>query len=113
MLEKKLFLSVGDTWHIDDTVVKISGQPRYLWNVIDGETKILLASILTKGRSAEEAEIVLREAIKNAAIKPEEIITDGLKSYQLAIKKVFDNKVRHIFKVRFTDPKTIILLKSK
>lgn len=105
MLEKKLCLSVGDIWHVDDTVVKISGQPRYLWNVIDGETKILLASVLTNGRSAAEAEIVLREAFKNAAAKPEEIVTDGLKSYQLAIKNLFDNKVRHISKVRFTDPK--------
>ncbi|MEM3642102.1 MAG: DDE-type integrase/transposase/recombinase, partial [Candidatus Bathyarchaeia archaeon] len=37
--------------------------------------------------------------------KPKEIITDGLKSYQLAIKNVFNDEVNHISKVRFTDPK--------
>lgn len=105
MLEKKLCLKVGEKWHVDDTVVKISGQPAYLWNVIDGKTRILLASVLTRGRSAEEAEIVLLEALKNAGTKPREIVTDGLKSYQLAIKNVFNDEVNHISKVRFTDPK--------
>ncbi|MEM2613000.1 MAG: IS6 family transposase [Nitrososphaerota archaeon] len=105
ILEKKLQLPVDERWHVDDTVIKISGQPRYLWNVIDAKTRILLASVLTHGRSAEEAEIALREALKNAGTKPKEIVTDGLKSYQLAIKNLFNNEVNHIFKVRFTDPK--------
>ncbi|MEM2129324.1 MAG: IS6 family transposase [Candidatus Bathyarchaeia archaeon] len=104
MFEKRLHLPVGERWHMDDTVIKISGQPRYLWNVIDGKTRILLASVLTCGRGVKEAEIALREALKNAGTKPKEIVTDGLKSYQLAIKNIFDDEVTHISKVRFTDP---------
>ncbi len=104
-LERELILSVGETWHIDDTVVKIAGETHYLWNVLDGKTKILLASVLTHGRSSDEAEGALNEALRIARTQPSEIITDGLKSYQIAIRNVFNGEVGHIFKARFTDPK--------
>jgi len=104
-LEKEHILSVGRTWHVDDTEVKIAGKRYYLWNALDGRTRILLASVITYGRCTEDAEKVIREALRNARTEPEEIITDGLKSYQVAIRNVFGNQVKHIFKTKFTDPK--------
>jgi len=104
-LERELILSVGGTWHIDETVVKIAGETHYLWNVLDGETKILLASVLTHGRSSDEAEKAMKEALRIARTQPNEIVTDGLKSYQVAVKNVFNDEVSHVFKARFTDPK--------
>ena len=104
-LEKELILRLGGTWHIDDAVVKIAGEAHYLWNVLDGETKILLASVLTYGRSSDEAEKAINEALRVAGTQPNEIVTDGLKSYQIAVKNVFNGEVRHVFKARFTDPK--------
>lgn len=104
-LEKELILSIGGTWHIDETVVKIAGKTHYLWNVLDGKTKILLASLLTCGRSSDEAEKAIKEALRIARIQPNEIVTDGLKSYQTAVKNVFNGEVSHVFKARFTDPK--------
>ena len=104
-LEKELILGVGGTWHIDETVVKISGKAHYLWNVLNGDTKILLASVLTSGRSSDEAEKAINEALRIAKNQPKEIVTDGLKSYQIAVKNIFNGKVSHVFKARFTDPK--------
>jgi transposase-like protein len=66
---------------------------------------MLLASVVTYGRGSEEAERVIREALKNAGTTPKEMVTDGLKSYQVAIKNVFEGQVNHVFKARFTDPK--------
>jgi len=104
-LEKEHSLSVGKTWHADETEVKIAGKPHYLWNVLDGETRILLASIVTYGRSSEDAEMVIREALRNARTQPKEIVTDGLKSYNVAMKSDFGCKIKHVSKPRFTDPK--------
>ncbi len=104
-LERELILSVGGTWHIDETVVKIAGETHYLWNVLDGETKILLASVLTYGRSSREAEKAISEALRIAKTQPNEIVTDGLKSYQVAVKNLFNGEVSHVFKARFSDLK--------
>lgn len=104
-LENGQTLKTGNKWHIDETQLKIAGKRHYLWNVLDGETRILLASVITFGRSDEDAEVVIREAMKKAATVPKEIVTDGLKSYQTAVKNVFGMQVDHVFKARFTDPK--------
>ena len=60
------------------------------------ETRLLLASILTVGRSAREAEAVLREALKNTGVKPERVVTDGLSSYKAVVKNLFENSVEHL-----------------
>jgi len=103
-MEKEHILEIGGTWHIDETEVKIASKRYYLWNVLDEESRILLASVITYGRSSEEAEIVLKKALKAARTYPRKIVTDGLASYQAAVRNVFGCRTKHIFKARFTDP---------
>ena len=105
-LEGNHSLMVGKRWHIDETIVKINGKIAYLWNALDAETKILLASELTYGRTSADAEMVVREALKRAKLGLEEleIVTDGLKSYNVALQKEYDCKIKHISKPKFTDP---------
>jgi len=102
-LEKDHNLNVGKRWHLDETQVKIAGKTHYLWNALDAETRILIASNVTYGRGSEEAEAIINKALKNAKETPDEIVTDGLKSYNVAIKNVFGRKVNHVSKPRFTD----------
>jgi transposase-like protein/DNA-directed RNA polymerase subunit RPC12/RpoP len=104
-LEKEHSLNVGKKWHIDETEVRIGGKLHYLWNVLDSETRIYLASNVTHGRSNTDAEKIIREALRNANTTPNEIVTDGLKSYNVAMKKDYGCKMRHVSKPRFTDPK--------
>jgi len=102
-LEKEHSLHVGKTWHIDETQIKIDGKLAYLWNALDAETKILLASEVTYGRSSEDAEMVIREALRKAETGPSEIVTDGLKSYNVALTKEYGCRIKHISKPKFTD----------
>jgi transposase-like protein/uncharacterized protein YlaI len=106
-LEKEHSLNVGKRWHIDETEIKICGKPAYLWNALDAETKILLASEVTYGRSSDDAEMVIREALRKAqtGLNEIEIVTDGLKSYNVALTKDYGCRIAHISKARFTDPK--------
>jgi putative transposase len=103
-LEKEHSLRVGKRWHIDETEVRIAGKLHYLWNALDAETKILLASEVTYGRSSEDAEMVIREALRKAETTPDEIVTDGLKSYNAALSKDYGCRINHISKPKFTDP---------
>jgi transposase-like protein/ribosomal protein S27AE len=105
ILEKERSLSVGKRWHIDETEVKIAGKPHYLWNVLDAETRLLLTSNITYGRTGKDAEMIIREALKRAKNPPDEIVTDGLKSYNIAMRNDFGCKINHISKPRFTDLK--------
>jgi len=103
-LEEGLELKPGSVWHIDETEIKVKGETVYLWNVIDEETRLLLACAVTYGRSAQDAEIAIKEAIKNAKTKPQTIVTDGSPSYGKAIRNLFkQNEVQHVSKVKFTD----------
>ena len=44
---------VGERWHVDETVVNVNGDHAYVWNVMDAETRFLLATHVSKNRSLE------------------------------------------------------------
>jgi putative transposase len=74
------------TWHADETYIKIKGKGFWLWIVYD---KLgVLAWHISKKRKLKDARIVFQKALKVAGVKPAIIITDGLKQYCYAIKKV-------------------------
>lgn len=83
---RNLKLEVGEKWLADETVIKIGGEAKYLWNIMDHKTRTYIASLLTNGRGAEEALAALKEAIKNAGKAPSILVTDSLKSYQKAVE---------------------------
>jgi len=82
---------VGETWHADERVVNVNGENPYLWNVMDSDTRFLLASRISKGRGISEARAAFREARTMTTVRPSEIRTDGFALYARAISKEFGN----------------------
>jgi len=80
---------VGETWHIDETVLNVNGEHRYLWNVMDSETRMLLATHVSRTRSLPETRAPLRKAKNATETVPTEIRSDGMQSYPKAIHKEF------------------------
>lgn len=72
----------------------------FLWNVIDRETRFLLASKVSVSRDLSGTLQVFKEAIANAKGQvPEKVRTDAHKSYPVDVKWAFDEvgaKVEHI-----------------
>src|SRR5919205_451581 len=77
---------LSDTWHADEIFVKMHGGLTYkgktnlafLWNVMDRDTRFLLASKISEARDINGAVAVFKEAIKNAqGNKPQQILTDS------------------------------------
>ena len=80
---------LSDIWRADEMMVNAKGDWRWLWNVIDEETRFMLSNIITKNREIDDARRVFAEAKSGARTKPDTIITDGLWSYVDAYRKEF------------------------
>jgi transposase-like protein/predicted RNA-binding Zn-ribbon protein involved in translation (DUF1610 family) len=88
--------NVGDLWHSDEMSGGIrekgkKGNYEWIWNLMDSDTRYLLASRITKSRDVKDARKPLREAKVRADKRPKAIITDGLHSYnEAAVKEYYD-----------------------
>ena len=105
---------LSDTWHADELFVKMKeGDTKksrtgnqvdriaYLWNVMDRDTRFLLASKLSRYRDAVGGEKAFKEAIENAhGSIPQRILTDALHGYKDAIGFAFrESKPVHVARV--------------
>ena len=87
---------VGDHWVADEMAVKVGGEQYWHWNVLDRDTRYLLASHLSKSRGKAEAIKVMEQAVQEAGGKlPKAVTTDKLGSYTEAIATVMPN-TKHV-----------------
>ena len=87
--------TTGGHWVADEMKVKVGGKQMWLWNVLDSETRYILATHLTPRRDANAARAVLRKAMDAADKPPKTITTDKLRSYIKPIKDVLP-EARHM-----------------
>ena len=66
--------------------MKINGVTHYLWRAVDHEGEVL-ESIVTKTRDRKAALKFLKKSIKRHG-RPENIVTDRLRSYGAALKEL-------------------------
>ena len=66
--------------------MKLNGEMVYLWRAVDHEGEIL-ESFVTKKRDKSVALAFMKKALKRH-VKPEEIVTDGLRSYPAAMREL-------------------------
>ncbi|MBS3090814.1 DDE-type integrase/transposase/recombinase [Candidatus Pacearchaeota archaeon] len=104
--------SQGNVWNADETMVRTKKGNRkkgadyeYKWNVMDKQTKFLLASKLSgHSRKSKDAQKVMMEAYKQNGKIPFQIIVDGYAGYQDGVRKTFRNWGNER-KVKFTSIK--------
>jgi putative transposase len=75
-------------WHLDEMVVKIGGEMKYLWRAVDHEGEVL-ESYVTTTRDKAAALHFMKKALKRHG-SPEAITTDGLRSYKAAMDELGD-----------------------
>ena len=74
-------------WHLDEVYVKINGKMVYLWRAVDDEGTVLDVIVQSR-RNTKAALRLLRKLLNNNAVKPDRIVTDKLRSYGAAMKKL-------------------------
>mgnify|MGYP001596690991 CR=1 FL=1 len=90
---------IKGVWNADETLIltkegknKENTNYHYVWNVMDNESKFILASECSgRSRSSKDAQHVFEEALKQNGKIPFQIIVDGYAGYQDGCRKTFRN----------------------
>lgn len=83
----KITPQVGDAWRADEVFVKVQGNMKYLFALMDDETRFWIAKEVANSKEKHDASGLFRQAKEVAKMKPKVIITDGLPSYHQAYLK--------------------------
>jgi len=94
---KKHTPRVGDKWLADECVIRLKdGKKYWLINVIDYDTRFLLASELPRSRSIKDIKLAFDIARTKANKYPKLMLTDGWKAYDDACELAFASETKHI-----------------
>ncbi len=86
---EKMKPNVSDTWRADELYVKINGNMKYLFAMMDDETRFWIAQEVAQSKDKHDARNLLRMSKELMGKKPMTFITDGLPAYHDAYKKEF------------------------
>ena len=90
-------VQTGPEWVADELQVNVGGQKMWLFNVMDSQTRFVLAAYLSPERTTKAAQTAMAIARDRAANPPERIKTDGLRSYQQGVRRAFPtHPVKHV-----------------
>ncbi|MCX9028103.1 MAG: DDE-type integrase/transposase/recombinase [Candidatus Methanoperedens sp.] len=85
----KLKPNVGDTWRADEVFIKFSGDMKYLFALMDDETRYWIAQEVADTKFKHDAQTLFHEAKLIAGKRPNVLITDGLRAYHDAFNREF------------------------
>lgn len=97
---KHLRPKVGDTWIADETYIQTDVKTKdpkgvVFWDIIDADTRFLLASRITTTRNKQDAKILMELAAKRAGKTPKVVVTDKLGAYIDGIELAFGSDTVH------------------
>lgn len=98
---------VGDAWRADEVFVKINGNLKYVFALLDDETRYLIAHEVADRKEGHDARSLFAKGKEVTGTKPKVLITDGLRSYEEAYQKEFwtinrENRTLHIKHIRMS-----------
>jgi len=78
----KITPNVGDTWRADELYVKVKGDMKYLFALMDDETRFLIAQEVAESKYKHDARRLFEMGKRVTGKKPKTLITDGLSAYR-------------------------------
>ena len=100
---EKLKPKVGNAWRTDELYVKISGNMKYLYALMDDETRYWIAQQVSANKNTADVRPLFRRAKEIAGKRPNVLISDGAPNFNQAFKDEFFTRrkprsrhVRHI-----------------
>ena len=85
----KITPQVGDAWRADEIYIKVRGELKYVFAMMDDETRFWIAQEVGDRKEGHNARGLLQKAKQVTGTKPKVFITDGLGSYHEAYMKEF------------------------
>ena len=103
---EKIVPNVSNTWRADELYVKIKGDMKYLFALMDDETRFWIAQEVAESKYKHDARRLFQLGQKVTGKKPMTLITDGLPAYHDAYKKEFwtlrNPRTEHINAIRLS-----------
>lgn len=103
---EKIKPNVSDTWRADEVWIKVSGDMKYLFALMDDETRFWIAQEVAATKEGHDARGLFHEAKIVAGKRPNTIITDGLGSYNEAYNTEFftlkNPRTKHINAIKLS-----------
>jgi len=94
---------VSDTWRADEILVKFRGNMKYVFALMDDETRFWIAHEVADSKYIHDARTLLRNGKELAGKRPLTLITDGMGGYAEAFRKEYwtlkapkSKHIRHI-----------------
>ena len=100
---KHIKAKTGYVWVCDETYILAGGEWRYCWNIMDRDSRYILAVLYSPHRGTRDAIAVMEKALAAADRPPKKIITDGLDKYPEAIRTVFPRGTEHVVSQGITE----------
>jgi len=76
-------------WHEDETMLQCEGRSIWFWEMIDEDTKFMVASHLSGTRTFEDTVAIFRKGFDQSKVRPKAVFVDGSHVYNRAFNKVF------------------------
>jgi transposase-like protein len=104
---EKIVPNVSDTWRADELYIKIKGNMKYLFALMDDETRFWIAQEVAESKYKHNARELFQLGVKATGKKPMILITDGLPAYHDAYKKEFwtmrkDTRTEHVNAIKLS-----------
>jgi transposase-like protein len=94
---------VCDVWIADETVIKFNDVNHWMFDIIDRDSRFLLASYMSPNRGTKQAKILMELASQRAGKIPKKVITDSLRAYLDGIELTFVADTKHIQSSPFSE----------
>jgi putative transposase len=95
---------VGDAWRTDELYLKIKGDTKYLYAIMDDQTRYLIAQQVSDSKFTADITPMFRKAKAITGRRPNVLISDGARNFNHAFKQEFftrrSPRTRHIQHIR-------------
>lgn len=95
---EKITPNVSDTWRTDEIYLKIKGDTKYLYAIMDDETRFMIAQQVADTKFTYDVRPLFQEARETAGKKPLTLISDGAPNFHQAFMKEYRTNVAPVTK---------------
>ena len=90
--------NVSDTWRADEMYIKVAGNMKYLYAMMDDETRFWIAQEVAESKFKHDSREIFYKARWLMGKQPKIFITDGLPTYKTNARRIFPQAthIRHI-----------------
>ena len=76
-------------WHEDETMIQCKGRSIWFWEMIDEDTKFMVASHISGTRSMEDTIAIFQKGFDQSKVRPKAVFVGGSHVYSSAFNHVF------------------------